>query len=167
LRINVLKEPLKASRWRSSPRALGRESLIGREDLERLVSSNDVRRIIAGHYHRAITAAFAGTIVSVCPSTAHQLAWNGNALDELRFCSEPPALLIHERIGDEVLTHLVPIIAGENLVLGQFANYKSRRRRLRHHFGVSLPDGCHFCRTVAIIPALRSKVRSLSISMGR
>jgi len=98
--------------------ALDRESLIGREDLERLVRGHDVRRIIAGHYHRAITAAFAGTIVSVCPSTAHQLAWDGNAFDELRFWSEPPALLIHERIGDEMLTHVVPIDSGEHLVLG-------------------------------------------------
>ena len=33
-----------------------------------------VQCIISGHYHRTIQTRFAGTVASVCPSTAHELA---------------------------------------------------------------------------------------------
>jgi 3',5'-cyclic-AMP phosphodiesterase len=35
-----------------------------------------VQCVIGGHYHRTAQARFAGTVASICPSTAHQLALN-------------------------------------------------------------------------------------------
>lgn len=54
-----------------------------------------VERVLCGHHHRPIVARFAGTIVQVAPSTAHQvtLALQPGAPDSLIL--EPPAYLLH------------------------------------------------------------------------
>jgi 3',5'-cyclic AMP phosphodiesterase CpdA len=46
----------------------------GAEDFERVVRRHpQVRRVIAGHIHRSIQTAWGETVVSVSPSTAHQV----------------------------------------------------------------------------------------------
>jgi Icc protein len=54
-----------------------------------------VERVLCGHHHRPIVARFAGTIVQVAPSTAHQvtLALEPGAPESLIL--EPPAYLLH------------------------------------------------------------------------
>lgn len=47
----------------------------GKDALEAIIAQNpQVERIVCGHLHRAITARFGGTVVSVAPSTAFQMA---------------------------------------------------------------------------------------------
>ena len=62
---------------------------------EVIARHRNVARVICGHCHRAITAAFAGTIVSLAPSTAHQIEYTLDGDDTLAFNLEPPAFLLH------------------------------------------------------------------------
>lgn len=54
-----------------------------------------VERVLCGHHHRPITARFAGTIVQVAPSTAHQVSFDLGAESPASFTMEPPAFLVH------------------------------------------------------------------------
>jgi Icc protein len=64
-----------------------------------------VERVIAGHLHRPITCRFAGTVASVCPSTAHQVALDlaPDAPDD--FVLEPPAFQLHVQTASGLVTH--------------------------------------------------------------
>jgi 3',5'-cyclic AMP phosphodiesterase CpdA len=64
-----------------------------------------VERVICGHYHRAIQARFAGTVASVCPSTAQQLMLDLVPDAKIRFTLEPPAFQLHLWNGSQVVTH--------------------------------------------------------------
>ena len=64
-----------------------------------------VERIISGHYHRNIQARFAGTVASVCPSTAHQLLLDLVPNADIRFTFEPPAFHLHYWNGTQLVTH--------------------------------------------------------------
>ena len=64
-----------------------------------------VQCVISGHYHRGIQARFAGTVASVCPSTAHQLTLDLTPGAEIRFTFEPPAFQLHLWNGQQVATH--------------------------------------------------------------
>jgi 3',5'-cyclic AMP phosphodiesterase CpdA len=65
-----------------------------------------VERVLCGHSHRPIIKRFAGTIVQVAPSTAHQvsLALKPGAPETL--IMEPPAYLLHRWTpADGLVTH--------------------------------------------------------------
>jgi 3',5'-cyclic AMP phosphodiesterase CpdA len=64
-----------------------------------------VERVIAGHLHRPITARFAGTVASTCPSPAHQVALDiaPDAKDD--YILEPPAYQLHWWNGRQLVTH--------------------------------------------------------------
>jgi 3',5'-cyclic AMP phosphodiesterase CpdA len=64
-----------------------------------------VERIICGHYHRNIQARFGGTIVSVCPSAAHQLMLNLVPDADIRFTFEPSEFHLHYWNGTRLVTH--------------------------------------------------------------
>lgn len=64
-----------------------------------------VERIISGHYHRNIQARFAGTVASVCPSTAHQLLLDLVPGADIRFTFEPSAFHLHYWNGSQLVTH--------------------------------------------------------------
>lgn len=64
-----------------------------------------VERIICGHYHRTIHARFAGTVASVCPSTAHQLLLDLVPDADIRFTFEPSGFQLHLWNGSEVVSH--------------------------------------------------------------
>ena len=57
---------------------IGHMDRIGLDDcsgLAQVISRHpQVERVLAGHLHRSITARFAGTVASTCPSPAHQVA---------------------------------------------------------------------------------------------
>lgn len=55
-----------------------------------------VERILCGHHHRPITARFAGTIVQVAPSTAHQVVFDLGAESPSHFTMEPASFLVHQ-----------------------------------------------------------------------
>jgi 3',5'-cyclic AMP phosphodiesterase CpdA len=54
-----------------------------------------IERVLCGHHHRPIVARFAGTVVQIAPSVAHQVTLNlaPGAPDSLIL--EPPAYLLH------------------------------------------------------------------------
>jgi 3',5'-cyclic AMP phosphodiesterase CpdA len=64
-----------------------------------------VERIISGHYHRTIHARFAGTMASVCPSSAHQLLLDLVPGADIRFTFEPSGFQLHLWNGNELVTH--------------------------------------------------------------
>ena len=64
-----------------------------------------VQRLICGHLHRPIQALFAGTIASVCPSTAHQVVLDLKPDSPARFIMEPAAFQLHRWNGHMLVTH--------------------------------------------------------------
>ena len=64
-----------------------------------------VQCIISGHLHRTIQARFAGTMASVCPSTAHQLKLDLVPGADIRFTYEPSGFQLHLWNGQQVVTH--------------------------------------------------------------
>jgi 3',5'-cyclic AMP phosphodiesterase CpdA len=69
-----------------------------------------VERVVCGHVHRAIQARFAGTIASVCPSTAHQIECNLLPQHLGGFTLEPPGFQLHHwQPGSGLITHFVPV----------------------------------------------------------
>jgi len=54
-----------------------------------------VEAILCGHVHRCVEVRFAGTIASIAPSTAHQIALDLDVEAPGRFVMEPPAYRLH------------------------------------------------------------------------
>jgi 3',5'-cyclic-AMP phosphodiesterase len=54
-----------------------------------------VERVLCGHHHRPIQARWRGTLVSVAPSVAHQVALDLEPGAEAAFTLEPPAFHVH------------------------------------------------------------------------
>lgn len=54
-----------------------------------------VGRVVCGHIHRAITAAFGGTLAMIVPGVAHQVALDLGDSATALFVMEPPAYLAH------------------------------------------------------------------------
>ncbi len=95
------------------PFASGIESMdedvfFGRAAFEEVVARHShVERVLCGHLHRTMITRFAGTIASVCTSTAHQLVLAAHP--PLLFTLEPPALHLHRWDGQRLITDVVPI----------------------------------------------------------
>jgi 3',5'-cyclic AMP phosphodiesterase CpdA len=86
--------------WLRSGDALGRV----------LARHSGVQRLLAGHYHRPITAMFGGTLAFCAPSIAHQVALDLAPGQPTRFIMEPPAFAVHTWRPDiGMTTHLTPI----------------------------------------------------------
>ena len=68
-----------------------------------------VQCVISGHFHRTIQACFAGTVASVCPSTAHQLTLNLKPGADIQFALEPAGFQLHLWNGTQVVTHTTPV----------------------------------------------------------
>lgn len=73
-----------------------------------LTAHPQVIRVLAGHIHRPVTTAFAGTIVSVAPSTYRQSALTMRADGPMGYLHEPGGFLVHLLDGADCITHLVP-----------------------------------------------------------
>jgi Icc protein len=77
-------------------------------DLAAVLAGHDnVVRILAGHVHRSIVADFAGTTVTVAPSTFRQAALSLHSADPAGYVYEPPGFLLHLIGTDGCLTHNV------------------------------------------------------------
>ena len=68
-----------------------------------------VVRVASGHIHRALAVAFAGTTLSVCPSTAHQFALDLRGDGRITPVAETPAFHVHRFHDLRVFTYTVPI----------------------------------------------------------
>ena len=73
-----------------------------------LADAPGVRRITAGHVHRALTAAAGRTPVMTVPSTDVQLAFDLTD-PEMRLVGEPPAVAIHMLLDGELVSHLLTV----------------------------------------------------------
>ena len=66
------------------------------DDLAALIRRHpQVERIVCGHVHRSIQARFAGTMVTVAPSTAHQVSLTLQRTAPATFVMEPPGFHLH------------------------------------------------------------------------
>jgi 3',5'-cyclic AMP phosphodiesterase CpdA len=95
------------------------------ERLRDLVSANrNIVAMISGHLHRQITTIWAGTRLSVCPSTAPQVALDLDDIDPDQpdgrpmIVADPPGYAIHYWNGAELISHYDH--AGEHLVLARY-----------------------------------------------
>jgi Icc protein len=71
-----------------------------------------VERVLCGHVHRPVHWRWAGTVVSVAPSTAHQVALDLRPDGPAAFTLEPPGFHLHRWIdGVGLVTHAVPVAA--------------------------------------------------------
>ena len=117
-RLAWLERTLAAQPWRPTvvalhhpPFAIGighmdRVGLAGIDDLAEVIARHpQVERLIAGHLHRPIVARFAGTVATVCPSPAHQVALDLDPQAPDDFVMEPPAFQLHRWDGRTLVTH--------------------------------------------------------------
>jgi 3',5'-cyclic AMP phosphodiesterase CpdA len=80
--------------------------------------------MVSGHLHRQITTTWAGTRLSVCPSTAPQVALDLGSIDPDRpdgrpmIVADPPGYAIHYWNGTELISHYDT--AGDHLVLARY-----------------------------------------------
>lgn len=85
---------------------MDRIGLAGADAFEQVLRRHPhVERVICGHLHRVITCRFGGTIASVCPSPAHQVALDlaPDAPDD--FVMEPPGFQLHVQTASGLVTH--------------------------------------------------------------
>mgnify|MGYP001765400393 CR=1 FL=1 len=64
-----------------------------------------VERVLAGHHHRPIQSRFAGTILQVAPSVAHQVVLDLSVDGPSAFVMEPSAYLVHVLVDGAVVSH--------------------------------------------------------------
>ena len=81
-----------------------------RTALAALLRANpQVRRIVAGHVHRASSDVLGGCAVVTCASTNIQAALDFTT-DAMALANEPPSLLVHALLdGGALTTHVHPI----------------------------------------------------------
>jgi 3',5'-cyclic AMP phosphodiesterase CpdA len=81
--------------------------LQGGDELRSLISRHpNVERVICGHVHRNIVQRYAGTVASICPSGAHQVALDLRADGPSRFVLEPAGFHLHLWRNDALVTHV-------------------------------------------------------------
>jgi len=68
-----------------------------------------VIRVLAGHLHRTVSAAFGGTTLSVAPSTYRQIDLCTRPEAPFGYVHEPTGFLLHRITGDSCVTHLVQV----------------------------------------------------------
>src|SRR5438477_64755 len=67
-----------------------------------------VRRVVAGHMHRTMTAELAGRAVLVVPSTYIQTRLNFNP-QEIETVADPPGFAVHALLDGELASHVQPV----------------------------------------------------------
>lgn len=67
-----------------------------------------VRRLVAGHAHRTVTAELAGRPVLTVPSTYVQTRLNFDA-EESEFAPEPAGFVLHAVLDGELISHVQPV----------------------------------------------------------
>lgn len=71
-----------------------------------IAAHRNVLRVVSGHVHRAMSALWAGTLCTTCPSTAHQFALDLGAAPIVRWTAEPPGFQLHRwTAGLGIVTH--------------------------------------------------------------
>jgi 3',5'-cyclic-AMP phosphodiesterase len=65
-----------------------------------------VRRVVAGHVHRAVAGRIGTCGVLVCPSVNFQLSLDLTPHGEIEVPPEPPGIAVHALVGGELVTHV-------------------------------------------------------------
>lgn len=68
-----------------------------------------VVRVAAGHLHRPVTSAFAGTVLTCAPSTWIQASLTMADGDEIGWVAEPTGFLLHRVADGGCVTHIVQV----------------------------------------------------------
>ncbi|MGW4941288.1 phosphodiesterase [Actinoplanes sp. NPDC004185] len=76
---------------------------------EVVAAHGNVARVMAGHVHRPITAAFAGSVLTVAPSLWRQTGLLLNSDAPPGYLAEPTGFLLHMIEGDDCVTHTVQV----------------------------------------------------------
>ncbi|MFD0207517.1 MULTISPECIES: phosphodiesterase [Saccharothrix] len=76
----------------------------------------NVARVLAGHVHRPISVPFAGTAVSVAPSTYRQTSLTLRADQQTGYLAEPTGFLLHVATESGFATHTVAVSAAGALI---------------------------------------------------
>jgi 3',5'-cyclic AMP phosphodiesterase CpdA len=91
--------------------------LLDGDALGEVVSAHpQVARVMAGHIHRSITAAFAGSVLTVAPSTYRQAGLVMTSDLPPGYLTEPTGFLLHVLDGRHCVTHTVPVSHGGALL---------------------------------------------------
>jgi 3',5'-cyclic-AMP phosphodiesterase len=105
-------------------------------DFEHVVRRHpQVRRVIAGHIHRAIQTAWGETIVSVSPSTAHQVGLELTPEAAPILNAEPPMFTLMRWDGDACISYLSAFDADVPRLddLDEYRQWSRAVRYLRGH----------------------------------
>ena len=79
---------------------------------EVIARHSHVERVMCGHVHRTIITSVAGTVMTLAPSTAHQVKLDLTDGDDGEFIMEPPAFFLHTHdAGAGVVSHLAYVEA--------------------------------------------------------
>lgn len=77
-----------------------------------------VLRVLAGHLHRTVSAAFAGSTLAVAPSTYRQTGLRMLTAEEPPgYLHEPTGFLLHLLTGSDCITHSVPVSHAAELTI--------------------------------------------------
>lgn len=98
-----------------------------------------VARVLAGHVHRTVSAAFAGTLLTVAPSTyrTSELAMRPDRM--IGYLNEPTSFLLHQLTDTSCITHTVPVShAAAPVRTATRLNIRPAPRH-DHHFGLQAP----------------------------
>jgi len=80
-----------------------------RQALGKVVAAHpEVRRIVAGHVHRAVYAELAGRSVLAAPSTYVQALLDLGG-EEIRFSDDPAGFVVHALLDGELVSHVQPV----------------------------------------------------------
>jgi 3',5'-cyclic AMP phosphodiesterase CpdA len=74
-----------------------------------LAPRRNVLRVLCGHVHRPVHAAFGGTIASVCPAIVHQAALRLAPDSPIAMLPQPPAYQLHVLTAGGLVTHTVQL----------------------------------------------------------
>ncbi|MFD1612149.1 phosphodiesterase [Sphingomonas tabacisoli] len=91
---------------------------------EAIEGHRQIRSIICGHLHRAISVGWRGTNIAICPSTAPQVALELAPIDpdvpdnRPMIVADPPAFALHKWNGRELVSHFDT--ADEHTMLAKF-----------------------------------------------
>jgi 3',5'-cyclic AMP phosphodiesterase CpdA len=71
--------------------------------------SPQVKRVVAGHVHRALATTLGGVGVVTCASTNVQALLDFETTEMALAENEPPSFLVHVLLGEEIVTHVQPV----------------------------------------------------------